>query len=196
MLSSNIDKEFPMNTDPTTELRRGIQRLIVRKWILRHFWSHLGWSFLPLVATLGVGYTLDSIPVPYPFVVLIAFMSVVVAPIIAMKAKNSAIDVLDRLNGLAIVDWFVVLSVSRSYTESHPTIILLRDIVGGEHKVYHKSGVPNKVDLEDLDNLRCQLACLTHPKWQKVLREMHEDFPKSPNDEVNSLKPQGFTMDA
>jgi DNA helicase IV len=39
-------------------------------------------------------------------------MSVVVAPIIAMKAKNSAIDVLDRLNGLAIVDW-----KSRQYSD-------------------------------------------------------------------------------
>lgn len=182
------------------DVKRGIQRLIVRQRMFRLIVNLLAWSFLPLTAALGMAFAFGPVPAPYFFVVAIAVVTIMVAFITAMKAKNIAIDVIDRLGNYPLDDWFVVLSVSRTYGESWPIVITLRDVIGGTHKVYF-SGSAGKVNVDDLDNLHEHLAYLTRSRWKDVLEEMKKhDFPgvhdgSGESSSPHALCPRGIAHD-
>ncbi len=180
-----------MNADLTYEQHIGIKRLIVRKRILRLALTVFPWSLLPLAAVLAIISILGLVPFHYAFVVGIAVMAVLVAFIIAMKAKNVAIDVTERLGKYSFNDWFTVLSVRRIHGRSWPIEVVLRDVLGGEHKVYY-SGSSGKVDVDDLENLWSHLAYLTRPRWEPALAEMKKhDFPTDKPEGVSDLPTQG-----
>ncbi len=71
-------------------------------------------------------------------------------------------------------------------------MITLRDVIGSTHKVYF-SGSAGKVDLDDLDNLRAHLACLTRSRWEHVLEEMKKhEFPGVHDGSGESSSPQAL----
>ncbi|TXI13614.1 MAG: hypothetical protein E6Q68_01195 [Polynucleobacter sp.] len=160
-----------MNTEFTSEMKRGVQRLIVRKRILNHPLYIFGWSCLPLLALVGVGLSLGTAPVPYFAVLTIAFMAFMIGFITAMETKNLTIDVIQKLESYSFDSWFTVLSVNRVYENTWPVIITLRDLFGGNHKIYF-SGSVGKIDLDDRQSVESHLAHLTRQKWEPILVEM------------------------